>query len=95
MSVKIVKLITGEELIASVSETSSSVSIAEAAVIILGANPLNNQPKVSLMPWAMFTKTGVVTVDKRHIIYIEDPDEQLYNHYSRQFGSGLVIPENV
>lgn len=91
MSVKIIRLSTGEELIGSWNEHTSSIT--DPALIAVGANPLNNQMKVQIVPWAMFTKTATVKINPAFIVYIEDPDDQVYNKYNQTFGSGIQIAQ--
>lgn len=93
MKVMIVRLSTGEELIGSWDEVSGVIS--DPALIAVGANPLNNQMKVQLVPWAMFAKESSVQLNKNHVLYTAEPDDQIYNRYNQAFGSGiqLVTPQ--
>lgn len=89
MRVMIIRLTTGEELIGSWDDMSKTISTP--ALVAVGSNPLNNQMKVQLVPWAMFAKDNSVQLNPDHITYVAEPDEQIYNRYNQVFGSGIQI----
>jgi hypothetical protein len=91
MKVMIVRLITGEELIG--SWDSDAQVISSPLMIAVGSNPLNNQLKVQLVPWGMFTRNDSFRLKDEHVMYVEEPDEQIYNRYTQATGIGIQLPE--
>lgn len=102
MSVKIIKLLTGEELLAEVLPNKSS--LLEDAVII--KNPVRivvippdprmqfdakKSANIGLAPWAEFTDDREFVLDKSHVLAIMNPIKEFATQYSSMFG-GLVVP---
>ena len=92
-NVKLLKLITGEEILAEVIKNYDTVTIKNVLriVIIPGRDP--SAPTVGLAGWAQFAKDDEITLDKSHIIAIMDPIDQFVEQYRQQF-SGLVTPSS-
>jgi hypothetical protein len=93
-NIKILKLITGEELLAEVSDSviSDKILIKNAVRIVVMPNKLDPKtPNVGFAPWADFSDDKTVTLDKSHIIAIMSPIKEFVNQYNSMFG-GLVVP---
>jgi hypothetical protein len=93
-NVKILKLITGEEVLAEVSDSiaSDKILIKNAVRVVVMPNKLDPKtPNVGFAPWADFSDDKTVTLDKSHIIAIMTPIKEFVNQYNSMFG-GLVVP---
>lgn len=92
MAVKIVKLISGEELIGDVFVHEITATIKQPCVIqmVPGRTDPNN-PMLALIPYAMYTMNHSVDVDVDKIIWEEEPVKELYNQYNSIFGSGIQL----
>ena len=84
---KLIKLVTGETLLASVKENGSSTILKKPAMIAMIA-----KGEVGLVPWIPFAKEESVSIANDKILYCTDADEGIANEYSTNFGSGLVMP---
>ncbi len=95
MNVMIVKLITGEDLIAKVLPSSSEVVKVENPVrIVVMPNKIDPKtPNVGLAPWAEFSDEKVFHLDKSHVLCIMTPVKEFVNQYNSIFG-GLVLPNS-
>ena len=86
MNVKIVRLISGEELIGDWDE--------EKKIII---NPVVMFPiakaQLGFQPWIPYAEEEEVPLKEQHIVVVLTPDTKLQNEYSRVYGSGLIVPE--
>ena len=86
MNVKIVRLISGEELIGDWDE--------EKKIII---NPVVMIPiakaQLGFQPWIPYAEEEEVPLKEEHIVVVLTPDKKLQNEYSRVYGSGLIVPE--
>lgn len=98
MSVKIIKLLTGEELIAKVLPSSDSVVILQnpVRIVVIPPDPrMQFDPKkssnIGLAPWAEFTDDKEFVLDKSHVLAIMNPIKEFATQYSSMFG-GLVVP---
>ena len=89
MKVKLLRVVTGEELVAEVvSENAASVTIKNGLVCV------PQQSSVGFIPWASVVdkQNPEITVSKQFIVYIADVDSTVKNKYSEMFG-GITTPE--
>ena len=89
MNVKIVRLISGEELIGDWDK--------EKKIII---NPVVMIPiakaQLGFQPWIPYAEEEEVPLKEEHIVVVLTPDKKLQNEYNRVYGSGLIVPdENI
>jgi hypothetical protein len=94
-NIKILKLLTGEELLAEVTETNpipSGVIIKNPVRIVVMPNKMDPKtPSVGFAPWAEFSEQKTFTLDKSHVLCIIEPIKEFVNQYNSMFG-GLVVP---
>ena len=104
MSIKIVRLMSGEELIAGVKEEAhdgwkksekTPVNLETPAILVPRQNE-QGQTSLQLVPWVPYVEhNDGLDMNPSNIMYIETPCVDLVNVYNQQFGSGLVIPESA
>jgi hypothetical protein len=90
--IKIIKLITGEELIGDVSFIDSQYIIDQPCAIQL--MPSRNDPSKTMMgliPYASYTEDFKVSVKESMIVWQETPSSEIYNQYNTAFGSGIQL----
>ena len=90
MEVKLLRVITGEEMVAEiVEENAAEVTLKNALVVI------PTQQSVGFAPWATVIdrENPEVTVSRTHIVYVANLDESIRNKYDEIYGSKLVKPE--
>ena len=90
MEVKLLRVITGEEIIAEiVDENAAEVTLKNALVVI------PTQQSVGFAPWATVIDRDnpEITVSRTHIVYIAGVDDSIRNKYDEVYGSKLVKPE--
>ena len=100
MNIKIVKLLTGEEILAKVLPSSDYVVIMENPVrIVVMPNKIDPKtPNIGFAPWAEFSDDKTFTIDKSHVVAIMTPIKEFVNRYNTMFGklvtpqSGLILP---
>jgi hypothetical protein len=94
-NIKILKLLTGEELLAEVTETApipNGLIIKNPVRIVVMPNKMDPKtPNVGFAPWAEFSEQKTFTIDKSHVLCIIDPIKEFINQYNSMFG-GLVVP---
>jgi len=92
-NIKLLKLITGEEILAEVlnGNLENTVVLKNVLRIVIMPSRDPSAPTVGLAGWAQFAKDDEVTLDRRHILAIMDPIDQFVDQYRQQF-SGLVTP---
>jgi len=95
-NIKIVKLISGEDIIANVSE-----ELEEAGLLVL-SKPLQimmvpngqNQFGIGLAPYCPYAKDSIVPIRSGAVISIFDPETEMLNEYNSRLGSGIIVPES-
>lgn len=95
MSVKLIKLITGEEVLAEVAATSpipNALTMKNPVRVIVMPNKIDPKtPNIGFAPWAEFSDEKTFEVDKSHVLCIMTPIKEFVNQYNSMFG-GLVVP---
>ena len=89
--VKVLKLITGEEVIARVSEEHNDLLTLEKPMTFQ-AVPTNQQGQMgfALVPWLMSGKSEKITISIDHIIAEDDPKGHAEKNYLAQV-TGLSL----
>ena len=89
MNVKLIRIITGEEVVAElVEESSEFITVRNGLVCLPSAQ------SVGFAPWAtVIDKLNPdITVSKTHVVYIAEVDSTVKNKYSEMFG-GITTPD--
>ena len=90
--IKIVKLITGEELIADVTANGISMTLSKPCVLQVVPSRQNpDQPMMGMFPYAPYTEDHTIDVDVEKIVWDAKPVKELYNQYNSAFGSGIQL----
>lgn len=96
-NVKIIRLITGEELLAEVTISSpipTSITMKNPVRIVVMPNKIDPKtPNIGFAPWAEFSEDKTFDIDKAHILAIISPIKEFVNQYNTMFG-GLVVPSS-
>jgi len=95
MSIKIIKLVTGEELIGelvtSYVTSNGDVDYEIKDVAIVQMVPTQTGLGLSLFPFAPYTEDKTHIFRGKHIIIAMDPGVDLINNYNKMYGSGIQI----
>ena len=80
--VKVLKLITGEEVIARISTESSNLLILDKPMI-LQMMPANQQGQVgfAIVPWLMAGNSERITISTEHILAEDDVKSEIEKNY--------------
>jgi hypothetical protein len=89
--VKLIRLTTGEELVAKITEQTSDTYLIKNPAILIPAG----RDQLAFGQWLPYAniKDGI-EIEKKFVIFITEPMEELYNQYSSSFGSGIVVPSS-
>ena len=90
--VKVLKLITGEEVIARVTEEKSNLITLEKPMILqmIPPNTSTGQIGFALVPWMKAAKNEKVIISTEHIIVEDEGSEQTQKNYL-QLVTGLSL----
>jgi hypothetical protein len=90
MSIKVMKIVTGEEIIGEVvSDDGTTVSLKNIVAIVLQPTR-DGKLSFGFIPWASMVD-GPVVLRYTDIVYNGNPSEDLANNYNSMF-SGIVTP---
>ena len=86
MNVKIIRLVSNEELIGDWNEKTKTVT--NPVVMIPVA-----KDQLGFQPWIPYAEDEQVPLKEEHIVVVLTPDKKLENEYNRVYGSGLIVPD--
>ena len=86
MNIKIVRLVSGEELIGDWNKETNTIT--NPVVMIPVA-----KDQLGFQPWVPYAEEEAMILKEPHIIIVLTPDVKLQNEYNRVYGSGLLVPE--
>ncbi|AOV60069.1 hypothetical protein P29A0810_133 [Synechococcus phage S-CAM8] len=91
IDVKLIRLITGEEIIAEVVDWSNGILTIQNALVVIP-----QQGQVGFAPWATVIDPDVpeIGLDMKHIIYSVAVAPQVIEQYSKLFGGPDIITPN-
>ena len=92
MTIKAIKLVSGEELVVEITEESdSSVTFKNPVAAVLQRSQQTGGAALGFMPW-MHAADGPFTVDKSKVICVANVADEVKNGYNQIFGAGIVVP---
>jgi hypothetical protein len=95
MTVKIFKLLTGEEVIGSEeTQDRDSITLKNPAVILMRQTE-DGRFTVALAPYMAYAEFGTVIIYRTAIAADCEPDVKMVNEYSRIYGSGIEIANTM
>ncbi len=92
MSIKLLRLKSGEDVVADIDENEDTVTIENPAVIMPMGDPRGGNVQMGFGPWVPFTTDKQIEIPRDWIIFIVEPAPDIVNNYRQAFGSGIVVP---
>jgi hypothetical protein len=87
MNIKVVRIVSGEELI---GDWDSIRTIINNPVVMV---PIAKD-QLGFQPWIPYSKDEDVQLKEQHIMTVLTPDKKLQNEYNKVYGSGLILPDS-
>ena len=87
--IKIVKLASGEDVIAQIEKKGDSVTLKSPHRLILSQQGLGS------MPLCPFSKSSDYVVNAQNIIFECEPDDEISESYANQVGAILVPTKGI
>ncbi|CAB4170512.1 Sm-like domain containing protein [uncultured Caudovirales phage] len=93
-NLKLIRLISGEELMSEVTaETDTVISIKNPVRVVLMPNKVDPKtPTVGFAPWVEFSEEKDFTIHKAHVIVTMKPVQEFINQYNSMFGGIVSVP---
>jgi len=83
-NIKLLKFVSGEEVIAQVEDNGSVYTLKDPVRIAL------TERGAAIIPFSPFAKADVFQINREHFLFIADVDDDIKNEYNMKFGSGIV-----
>ena len=93
MAIKLLRLKSGEDVVAEVEENEDSVTLDNPAVIMPMGDARGGNVQWGFTPWAMFSSDKKIQIQRDWVVFISEPAKDIVNNYRQAFGSGIVVPE--
>ena len=92
--IKIIKLITGEEIIGDMSQTGDNVTVSGPATVHL-VPAEGGRMTIAMIPFAPYAEENSFMFSLTHIMTAYTPGDDLRNQYNQRFGSGIVVARGL
>ena len=91
-NIKVLKLVTGEELVVEITnENEDNVTFKNPVAAVLQRSQQNGGAALGFMPW-MHAANGPFIIAKSKVICIAEVADEVKNGYNQIFGAGIVVP---
>ena len=86
MNIKVIRIVSGEELIGDWNEETNTITNPVVMVPVA-------KDQLGFSPWIPYVDEEDVQLKEQHIMTVLTPDNKLQNEYNRVYGSGLIVPD--
>ena len=89
MNVKLIRVVTGEEVIAEVlSETDDTITVKNGLVVLPSAQSFG------FAPWAtvISKEEPEITMSRKHVVYVAEVQDSVSKKYKEMFGN-IITPD--
>ena len=89
MNVKLIRIVTGEEVVAEVvSETDDTITVKNGLVV------LPTGQSIGFAPWAtvISKEEPEITMSRKHVIYVAEVQDSVSKKYKEMFGN-IITPD--
>ena len=91
--IKMIRLLSGEDLIADITKTSDGYTVSEAVVLVY-QQVAPGQMSVGFAPFMPYAD-GALTIKDAAIAAIGDPNAQMVSEYNRVFSKIEIAPASM
>jgi hypothetical protein len=99
MTIRVIKLVTGEEVIGDISSEAGNEKIQvrkPCAVMLVASKSTPDNHSMALIPYAGYTKDHEIEIFKKAIVWTAELEEDVYNQYNMIFGTGIqIVPGGI
>lgn len=93
MTLRILRLLTGEEILGDiVSETDTHYRIENPCSIGLSVGQ-SGKPALNMQPMLILSDQKVVNIKKDHVTFDVSVANEIQNKYNEIYGAGIVVPQ--
>ena len=95
MNIRILKLITGEEVLGEVVSDTAVIKVKNPVSVAI-VRDKSGVPNVGFAPFPLHaeSKSGLtVDFDRQNVVYSYEPAEDFVRNYDQLFGTGIILPK--
>lgn len=92
MNIKLIRMSTGEDLIADLKNFDEAGALVENPCIVYITQNQAGGHNVGMTRWMPYASDAEFLLDRRFVVTIADPAEDLAKQYDQVFGAGLIVP---
>ncbi len=95
MAIKILRLISGEEVLGEVDHDKENETYTINDPVVLRWMPSKDNPEkptLNILSLVPHSEDDVVTIKAQHVLWGIVPLEELVNEYNTVYGSGIITP---
>ena len=83
MTIKLIRMWSGEDVIADVIEENEYTITMENPIV---AVPSQQPGQIGFAPWSPLHNKGKIKVAEKYVVYIGEPQEEIVEEYKTMFG---------
>ena len=83
MTVKLIRMWSGEDVIADIVEDNSDQIVITDPIV---AVPAPQQGNIAFAPWSPLLQKDKIEITKKYVVYIGDPQTEIIEQYNSMFG---------
>lgn len=92
MAVKILKFMSGEEVVGDITKKGSKIFMNKpCAIMLIGSKSTPDQHSMALIPYAAYTKDHAIEIESRHVMWEAELATDVLNQYNMLYGSGIQV----
>lgn len=94
MTIKSVKLVSGEEIICEYDYTEGArqAILKNPVQLVMVPSRTGTQPNFGFVPYPVVQQVKELPIKKHHIMFDIDVPDEIKNEYNSIFGNGIVTP---
>ena len=89
MSVKIVRMLSGEDVLCDCEDKDHFFEFQDAVVVVP-----TQQSSVQFVPYSPFSTKDPLMINKDMVVFVAEPDNSLVNQHKKMFG-GILTPDSM
>jgi len=93
MTLRILRLLTGEEILGDIKEETDTHYRIENPCSIGLTMGQNGKPALNMQPMLILSDQKVVNIKKEHVTFDVSVAIEIQNKYNDVYGSGIVVPQ--
>lgn len=91
MPVKVIKSVTGEEILGDIEEVNGGYLVSNPVVVMIRGMPNGGQMGLEFIPYIAYAAVKSVEFAADKVIHVLEVDDSVKNQYNTIFG-GIVVP---